>query len=243
MPKRAKYADLDLPPGPLRELTLAIRTCCMILSDGGVSLAGIADVSTMSKSVVSDLLNGHRKRPQAEQLQSLHALAEKRAGSSNHQLPALDEMLRLQERVCAEADHGSSCKTCRRPWDAAKPDALEPASIPDGKGDKALPVHRSGGDRQGEWADMADVLARLAAGQVADAAGILRHVGRDGDAVEAAVAAATCHRQGLPDAASTVVSYAAQRADEEIIFIVGTLLDGGDLEIAKQLVALRLERS
>jgi hypothetical protein len=108
--------------------------------------------------------------------------------------------------------------------------------------DASPPVPSAKGDRQREWKDMAALRARLTAGEIHDAAGIMRHVGRDGSSAEAAAAIAACLSEGLADAAATIVAYAAHRDDEDIFVMMEALLDEGDIGSASRLVALRLER-
>jgi transcriptional regulator with XRE-family HTH domain len=256
---RGRYADNTLPPGALRDLTQAIRDCCNFLSDRGVSLRDIAKDCNVSKSTVSALINGRVQRPSQGFLKSLHKLTEKHAGDGASSAPSIEKLSHLLEAALGAASNPRACRSCGRPWDNTSPNPLvpplpraaepgsaeaEPAARPvlPTIGNATLPVPSEKGDRQGEWKDMADLKARIKAGEIHDAAGILRHIGQDGDGAEAAAAVAACHREGLTDAAATIVAYAAHRDDEDIFIMMKVLLDDGEIGSAARLAALRLER-
>ncbi|GIE96639.1 hypothetical protein Ari01nite_41040 [Paractinoplanes rishiriensis] len=82
----------------------------------------------------------------------------------------------------------------------------------------------------------------MAANQVADAAGIVRHIGRAGRPAEVAAAIADCRQAALLDEASAIIVYAAQRMDPDHTRIMMELLDIGETDAVRELLTRRLER-
>ncbi|GIM95122.1 helix-turn-helix domain-containing protein [Paractinoplanes toevensis] len=241
--------NIDHPTNAQRELTDALRICISALTHAGMSQNAVAKSLHMSSSALSYLITGKRKRPTRKILESLHQLVSLRAPNSALPLPTLADLLLLLDRVLYELQQSQPCKACGRPWDSkALPTRPSVSTVEESNPGRApsenlaLPVDQIDGDRQGAWEDLADLQWRLSADELGDAAGILRHVGQDCEPTETAIAIATCVREGLGDAAKTIMTYAAQRVDEEIIVMVRALLVGGDATAAEELVTLRLER-
>jgi hypothetical protein len=246
MPKRGEFDEIKLRPGPLRELTQAVRDCCRILRNGGMSMVEIAAKCLMSKSTLYRMHGGQLKRPNAGHVEVLYRLTEERAGERATHVPALDELMLLCMQVALESKHPTGCDRCGRLWVAIPPPSTvaepAPVGVPLLERVNVEPVPFVSGDRQVDWEHIADLKARLADGQASDAAGILRHVGRYGDSAEAAAAIAACHREGLDDEVGVLIAYAAERADAEILYLVRVLLEEDEyIGRAKELVTLRLE--
>lgn len=252
LPKLGSYSDISHLSGALYDLTVTLRNCMTILRDCGMSVRAIAAEIHQTKSVVSALINGERKRPDLGVLISLHNLASRYAARSKQSLPHIGLLTSQHQQVILEAAHARPCRSCGRPWEPAPIAAsaermaadgpATTASVPPGGMDMQLPVSPALGDRQAHWNDFTDLAKRLSADQFADAAGILRHIGQDAGPAEAAAAIAVCSQEGLADAAEAIATYAARRADEEILFMLRALLGNGNAAAAAELVTLRLER-
>jgi predicted transcriptional regulator len=243
-------ANIDHLPDARRNLTHAFRNCISALNAVGMSQNAIAKSLHMSSSALSYMTTGKRKRPTRKMLEDLHRLASQRAANNAESLPTLSELLHLLDRVLFELQQAQPCKACGRAWDSkAPPTRPSPVAEKPAAGyaqsvsaNFAVPVEDVDGDRQAAWEDLADLQRRLSADELADAAGIMRHVGQDSEPGETAIAIATCTREGLDDAAKTIMTHAAHRLDEEIIVMVRILLASGDATAAEELVTLRLER-
>ncbi|GIM72696.1 hypothetical protein Aco04nite_31590 [Winogradskya consettensis] len=232
----------------MRQFTELLRVCHQSLSTEGFSLRDIALHCNVSKSTVSEVLHGKRKVP-GSFLKSFHGMA---VGTTNaSKIPTLGELQDLHSIVtdeaerASEAERSSSCEACGRPLRATPRAVLdEPATPtePPAARSADLPVPTSLGDRRNNWSAIDDLKGRLAAGQMADAAGIMRYAGQYEAPSETATAIAACLREGVPDAVSTISRYAAERPDEEILLITRSLLEAGVVDAAQNLVSLRLDQ-
>ncbi|MEV6930917.1 hypothetical protein AB0M46_41390 [Dactylosporangium sp. NPDC051485] len=254
MPKRGELSDIEWLQGPQRELTQAVRGLYMLLVGKQLGTRGVADRCRSSKSAFSALLNGKTKRPSLTTLRMLHELAEREVGAEA--LPvSMSQVERLHGALLAadEVQDQQPCANCpasraqAAPLLAAAPSTNgQPADRPVRTSglDTRLPVPSPKGDRQPivvrEWLGMDDLVARLVADQVADAAGILRYMGLAATPPETAAAINSCHRRGLAEAANAIIVYAAQRTDHEVMRIAKVLLDGADPDGAAELLGRRL---
>ncbi|MBW6438295.1 helix-turn-helix domain-containing protein [Actinoplanes hulinensis] len=246
MPKLGELKDIDLPSGPLRQLTEAVRACLGILSDAGFSLRQAAEKCFVTKNVMSAIANGQRKRPDLGLLQRIHELAEEHS-DGDQRPPSLRVMERLHQEVIDGCQRTPACPRCGRPWESKErphqtPDKpADSTSVLQVERDTTLPVPPVLGDRQLASDGGADFKRLLAADRLTDLAGILRHIGRYGDPAETAATIVGCHQDGLAEAATTIMLHAAQRPSKEIMRIVGALLAIHAIAAASELAELAQE--
>ncbi|MFB6710831.1 hypothetical protein [Streptomyces sp. NPDC056358] len=109
------------------------------------------------------------------------------------------------------------------------------------------PVPLRQGDRQhvqglgASWPALDDVSTRLAAGDLAGAAGILRHIGLEASLDEAALAIASSQHRGLAEATELILQYASQRKDREVMGLAKKLLNRDQQLSAGILLGLALD--
>lgn len=253
--KRGEYADLGDLQGPRRELAVVVRKLCSLISGGELGLGGrgpgqregLSEVCNASRSALSDLLNGKTKRPDLGFLMRLYALAEEKAETASMPL-SLEELEQLHKAVMDSNRRQYPCAGCptaeRRSVAAAANGKPADLNLRRPVPDATLPVPPSAGDRQvaapQEWTGMGDLHARLAAGQDADAVGILRHAGLAVAAPETAAAIAACHRHGLGEAADAMIAYAAQRSERDVMQIARALIENDLPAGARELLGFAL---
>ena len=239
LPKRGEYAGLNHLQDPHRELAIAVRKLCRLIGGGKLGLGGggrgrkegLSEVCNISRSALSALLNGKTKRPDLNILKRLYELAEGEAGAEAMPL-SFEDLKGLREAVIIESSRGrhlcsargdgqGQCSTASAAGEQVRPNLRQAAPT-------ALPVLPVAGDRQvpvlAQWTGIRDLHARLAAGQDADAAGVLRYTGLSAVAVETAAAIATCSRAGLGEAADALIVYAARRSERDVMEIARALI-------------------
>lgn len=262
MAGRGTYGDLDKLRGPQREFAVAVRELFVEAAGGEPrTLRELSKMLRIPKNRLSDLANakvGKRGAATIDYLTDLHNVASALASGKPLQV-TLDSLLLLHQQVrqlvqeirdgelkpgmCANCPAG----TARAASAPAIPSAdHEPADAPQHESlrDMVLPVPTPTGDRPfiglREWPGMDDLHTRLAAGEFADAAGILRHTGSAAAAPETAAAIAACYRRGLHEAADTMLVYAAQRTGRDVMQIAKALLDNDHPSGANELLKLTL---
>nr|BFE66239.1 hypothetical protein GCM10020063_107650 [Dactylosporangium thailandense] len=260
MPRPSPAGQLAEPPVGLlpaerREFFDAIKLFHGAL---GMSYGGLARALHRVKSSVSDYCHGKLKRPDPAFLTDLCDLAVKTLGEDRLPMPRarvqqIREDLELQQagrQRCSACPAARTGRLTQRPAESggAGPDARDrpvgdgPANATRGSAAAIdrLPVPRPEGDRQLTIATdrlgIRDLNARLVAGQLADAVGILRHLGLDVPPPETAAALAACRSEGLADAESALIVHAAQRAVRDVMIIAKVLLDGDHIDLAKDLL-------
>ncbi|MFJ1844676.1 MULTISPECIES: hypothetical protein [unclassified Streptomyces] len=257
MPTRGRYAELDNLPGPSRDLAEAVRDLCATIN---ISLTGISreldqrgTKPHVSRSVLSDLINGKRKRPKSQPLKALHDLACERASNQGIPIRSWDDLEKLRRSVVEHTPASvAPCAHCPATISLPVPTGQEepPFERPAASGVEArdvLPVPLGQGDRQhvqgagAPWPDLDDVSTRLAAGDLAGAAGILRHIGLEATLDEAALAIASSQHHGLVEATELLLQYASQRKDREVIGLARKLLDRDQQLPAGILLGLALD--
>ncbi|MEV4691973.1 hypothetical protein AB0K27_12750 [Micromonospora echinospora] len=191
----------------------------------------MSEVCNVSRSALSALLNGKTKRPDLNILKRLYALAEEKVEAAAMPL-SFEDLKQLREAViegsrgwrpCSACRDGQGqCSTASADDEQVRLDIRQPAPI------ATLPVLPLAGDRQvpvlAQWTGIRDLHARLAAGQDADAAGVLRYTGLSAVADETAAAIAICSREGLGEAADALIVYAARRSERDVMEIARALI-------------------
>jgi hypothetical protein len=261
VPGTGRYGENpeDLP-GPRRAFAEAVRSILREAAGGKTrTLRELSVTLRTPKNRLSDLVNAKVGKSQTATVYALQKLHDKASSASpkalqisiNHLLQLHQAVIHLDQATQA-VDLQAICATCpaAKTRDAPRSALLAADREPAGAAgrqpsrDRQLPVPPPTGDRQvavsPDWLDMDDLDARIAAGEVADAAGILRHTGFAAAAPETAAAIAACYRRGLHEAADTMIVYAAQRPGRDVMQIAKALLDDDHPSGASELLELTL---
>ncbi|WP_269859388.1 hypothetical protein [Streptomyces sp. RPT161] len=184
-----------------------------------------------SKSVLSDLANGKRKRPPSiGLLQALHGLASVKAEAAGIAVLPWDELNKIWEALTPPPPiKPPTCPACgaAAPYERAQA-GKEPTSTsvrnPRAADVPSLPVPPPRGDRQ-QLADVrspsiAVVEACLAAGDLEGAVGLLHHAGAEAPPDETAAAIAACADRSLFEAVGMIAKSAANRSDRDVLRVL-----------------------
>ncbi|MFE2347722.1 hypothetical protein [Kitasatospora cineracea] len=231
MPQRHEYLELSDSLTPeQRALAEAVRG---LASDARLSFGQLAKLSYVSKSLLADLASGKRKRPMdPEALRLFHTAVSAAAAAQGAQAMDWDEF-----RACCDAlgrlptpDPGV-CGECgaKRDSGASGRDGGPAGSAVDGRPGPqgVLPVPDPRGDRQAPadvfWPHMPVLKGYLDAGNLENATGLLRSIGRHVPPEETAEAIAACASAGLEDAAEMLLQQASTRESREVLRVLQEL--------------------
>ncbi|MFI6168074.1 hypothetical protein ACIBCN_14930 [Nocardia sp. NPDC051052] len=224
--RRKQFADLDPSKLSPARLVLAEAVRVLIRQTGCSSLRAIErDLAEMldelrkeagadkyklrfeygylTKSVLWDWAYGNRKgAPKEAQLWELHSLASASAGSAEEVI-SWDELDELRRRV-----------------------ESEPAETGRVVSPGVAPVPRPEEDRRNsatvgvQWDAADDLAAYAAVGNREGAIGVIRHVGATAAPVETANAVIACRDMGLIEETEAIISYAGNRSERDVLYIL-----------------------
>ncbi|QLY30003.1 hypothetical protein H0264_33185 [Nocardia huaxiensis] len=237
MSKQAEFSDLDPDlPSAQRELAEAVRTLIRLCRMSGRRIAEELEHGSqadgraradryLSKSVLSDLANGKRKRPpKKEPLEALYQLALQRKRP--------DETIVSWETIdrarLAMSPLDTTCPSCGAPCPSCDTEA-KPAHVPIIVAAELGPVPHQQGDRPQKrdkdltWPAARNLADYLDAGDLARINSIIRHVGTEGPPHEIADAVSSCRILDLDDIATAILSHAGSRVEREILEILFAL--------------------
>ncbi|MBC3842197.1 hypothetical protein GXW82_24345 [Streptacidiphilus sp. 4-A2] len=226
MPQRANFADLDPQlPSQQRELAEAVRglllrigLSCQRTEERMLKEAG--PDGYLSRSVLSDLANGRRKRaPREEPLRALYDLALNSQGTTGA-VGSWEELDSLRQALSPLPPEGQDpaavCPACgaATPLEGAVAGA-GPAGSPAAVTVTVVPVPPHDVDRHNSgaadfsWPAAEDLALYLAAGNLERANGLMRHVGTEVHPTETADAVVSCRDLGLLEAKDTIIGQPA----------------------------------
>ncbi|MCX4093960.1 hypothetical protein [Nocardia sp. alder85J] len=239
--------DPDLPP-QRRDLAEALRG---LIDLTGLSQRAIIEAlgrrnisggnAHLSRSVLSDLVNGLRVRaPREAPLRALYDFVRDTVGAERMTL-SWEELSKLCNELSPLASsprRRRSAGMCVGPATAADHVSSEagPASpgthsveatvsVPPG----VPPVRSSEGDRRNEeawdlvWPPAADLRDYISSGNFERANGLIRHISIEAAPAEAAAAVVACRDLGLLDVVDTIIGYVGRRPERDVLRIVWSL--------------------
>ncbi|MEV6340782.1 hypothetical protein AB0M12_39455 [Nocardia vinacea] len=180
----------------------------------------------LTRSVLSDLANGRRKRaPKEAILRELHELARISAEAEDEVIPweILDSIRRRLETKPAETIPAVTAGV---------------VPVPHQEGDR----HHSG-NVDLVWLPATDLAVYISVGNFERANGLIRHVGTEADPAETANAVVACRDLGLLEVTDTIISYAGSRSERDVLKILHLLKQRGRRVDADALLDSALARA
>lgn len=244
-PQRGQFEDLSPNLSPeQRKLAEAVRglieriglSCRAIEKAIAAKLPeGQRAEGNLSRSVLSDLANGRRKRPPREvPLQELHKLALDSCRTEGS-VPPWEELNSLRLALSSlgpedELQPTVPCPTCGAALTLEQASvAARPAEILTSITTDVAPVPHHEGDRRNSgsidmaWPPAKDLAVYISVGNFERVNGLIRYIGTEAAPNETADAVVSCRQLGLDEATDTIISYAGSRPELDVLQILQSL--------------------